>query len=146
MPYNDSAGHCTVGWGHLVHKDQSGCTKKDLNTTYTQSQIDGFWKNDLATHEARLKAAIGTVPLLQQEFDASSSFVFNLGAICGTGFETICADLRAKPPNYAKAAKDLKLYDTDGHGHVVCGLYRRRIDEGQMFTSGDYTRQSPKCP
>jgi hypothetical protein len=55
-------------------------------------------------------------------------------------------DLRANPPRYSKVAKDLRIYDTDGHGHVVCGLYRRRLDEGRIWTSGDYARHSPKCP
>jgi len=44
-PYNDSLGHCTVGVGHLLHK--GSCTKDELSSLYSKSQIAGFLDRDV---------------------------------------------------------------------------------------------------
>jgi len=146
-PYKDATGNCTVGWGHKLHNGP--CTASERATTYNMAQIVQFWTQDIAKAESRIKSAVPTLPLLQQEFDALGDFAFNLGAICGTGFETLCADLKAE--NYSAVPAAFLLYvkgTVKGiKGKVpFCNLYQRRTDEGQTWTSADYNRDYPSCP
>ncbi|MFP7572498.1 lysozyme [Marivita sp. S2033] len=79
-PYNDSAGYCTVGYGHLIAKAR--CTDENV----------GGFKNGISPEEARTllmsdsalagQAAsdLAIVPLTDEQYGALASFVFNLGA------------------------------------------------------------------
>ena len=96
--------------------------------------------------ESRVHASVGSLPLLQREFDALVSFAFHEGNVCGTNRETICGDLTASPPRYSSVGSDMMIYDTNGHGTVLCGTWVRLNDENQMWTSGDYTRSYPNPP
>ena len=78
--YNDSAGHCTIGYGHLVHHDPCG-GKKYLNehqfihgVTVTRATV--LLKQDIARFEKEVNASVN-VPLTQHQFDALVIFAFN---------------------------------------------------------------------
>jgi GH24 family phage-related lysozyme (muramidase) len=91
-PYEDSAGNCTVGIGHKLH--DSACTIVELNTFYSDKQINEWFSVDLADAESDVRAMFQTldneyrpglppgnpVPINQAQFDALVSFTFNAGA------------------------------------------------------------------
>lgn len=80
LPYNDSAGYCTIGYGHLIAKAR--CTDK----------IVGEFKGGISAREAKdllmLDAAqagqaaidLSQVSLSDGQHGALTSFVFNFGA------------------------------------------------------------------
>ena len=53
-------------------------------------------------------------------------------------------DLRAVPPDYAAVPADMKKWVYSG-GQYLCGLYRRRVNEGNLFRTGSYAMTSPAC-
>lgn len=142
--YKDPAGNWTIGYGHLIlpgesfsdkglSKDEAlTLLKNDLNNTYSKAV------NDFAVREG--------VVLTQRQFDALVSFAFNLG----TGYFSKNFSmfyLRAALVSYADGVKIPKEHIFEGFGRYyksgglnLSGLYRRRMDEAEMFTAGDYTR------
>ncbi len=143
-PYNDAAGHCTIGYGHLIHR--GGCTSSDHESWGAINPDRGLailW-SDLDRAAGGLRSSVGSTPLHQHEFDAVMSLTFNVGI--GTFNTTnVRADLVASPPNYS-AVPNHMLSIVYAGGQKLCGLYRRRIDEGNMFRSAVYARTYPTCP
>lgn len=80
-PYNDSAGHCTVGVGHLIHRGY--CTAADVTRwTLTDREVDELLRRDLRRFERAVrKAFIGKTALkaTQPRFNALVSLAFNIG-------------------------------------------------------------------
>lgn len=71
-PYRDSAGFSTVGWGHKILQGE------DFHDGLTVEEAENLLNEDLQ------KAASGVtnlvkVPISQNQFDALTDFVFNLG-------------------------------------------------------------------
>jgi len=142
--YYDSTGKCwTIGYGHVIQPGESfgnsiskaeaeALLKKDLNKTYAPA-VDDF-----ANREG--------VVLNQRQFDALVSFAFNLGpAYFSKNFSMYY--LRAALVSYADGSKIPEDHIYEGFsryyksgGQNLAGLYRRRMDEAEMFTEGDYTR------
>ena len=56
---------------------------------------------------------------------------------------TIGKDLAARA--YGAIPEHLKLY-VNANGRKSCGLYSRRVSEGNLFTHGSYARLYPACP
>ncbi|MDP9394350.1 MAG: hypothetical protein M3Q27_08930 [Actinomycetota bacterium] len=143
-PYNDSAGHCTIGYGHLIHR--GGCTSTDFSAwgSISRDRALGILWKDVDRAAGGLRTSLGRTPLYQREFDAVMSFTFNIGI--GTFNNTnVRADLVASPPRYGSVPTHLLSVVYAG-GKKSCGLYRRRIDEGNMFRDGTYARTYPTCP
>lgn len=80
-PYNDSAGHCTVGVGHLLHK--GNCTAYDSQRfTLTDAEVREVLRKDIARFERAVrKAFLGKAALkaTQPRFNACVSLAFNIG-------------------------------------------------------------------
>ena len=87
MPYDDSEGYCTVGWGHLLAKKSCAALKAAKDPEYE------MYKNGVSEEEAEIilkkdirritdKAALTIhVPLYQHEYDALMSLAFNAGGL-----------------------------------------------------------------
>ncbi|MDQ3935353.1 MAG: peptidoglycan-binding protein [Actinomycetota bacterium] len=76
-PYNDSAGHCTVGVGHLIHRGP--CTRDDYRRwNLTEKGVLALLRKDVRSRE-RFVAVKAKPRLRQGEFNAYVSFVFNIG-------------------------------------------------------------------
>jgi GH24 family phage-related lysozyme (muramidase) len=145
--YNDRPGrlgNCTAGYGHLLHRGP--CTPSDFNAyrTVSRERALGWLYEDVNNAARTLRGEVGRTPLHQREFDALSDLVFNIGA----GYfskSNVKLDLLATPPRYRSVPKDL-LSLVNGHGVKLCGLYRRRVDNGRTFVSGTYARTYATCP
>ena len=134
IPYKDSAGLWTIGYGHLI---ADGKTLPDsAKYKITQKQADLLLKYDVMPREKAVER-LCTVPLSQNEFDALVSFVFNLGAGC---FQRSTIRQKLNRGDRAGAAKVLLRYNRSG-GRVTRGLVRRRMAEFKLFMSNQYATE-----
>ena len=117
--YRCAAGVWTIGYGHTagVHSGM----------TITQAQADAYLQQDIAKFEGYVNNP-AYVPITEQlnqnQFDALTSFAFNLGA---GNLRKLCkgrtaAQIARAMPSYNKAA-----------GKVLAGLTRRRKAEQALF-------------
>lgn len=129
--YDDSAGHCTVGWGNLVNGRQS-CGQLGIasGTRISRTTAERFFADDLLHHVLLVKHVI-RVPLYQHEFDALCSLAFNVGDI-GKVAPRLCDKINRG--HYTSAATEL-LDITNGG---LPGLVKRRKAEAGMFLHGRY--------
>lgn len=126
--YRDPVGVWTIGYGH-TRTARSGMVwsarkarrvlRRELNKRY-------------AVHVARLG-----LPLNQAQFDALTSFVYNLGPGAIGPDTGIGRALRAK--QWRKAADEMLRWNKAG-GRVLAGLTRRRRAERKLFLSGKENR------
>ncbi|NQX67316.1 glycoside hydrolase family protein [Paenibacillus alba] len=146
-PYRgQDSKNLTIGYGHVIKKGEnfgSGITKeealelllKDLQSR-VETVADWAAKND--------------VKLNQQQFDALVSFVFNAGEGMLIN-EDQDVGIIIKSGDYPsdklkEAFLDVVKVTTDEGKIKSAGLYRRRMDEWQIFMSGEYNRDYPKAP
>lgn len=70
-PYHDGAGYKTVGWGHLLRKDEP-------IERITVEQAEAYLASDIADAEDAINRLV-QIELTQNQFDALVCFVFNIG-------------------------------------------------------------------
>jgi lysozyme len=131
--YNDPAGHCTIGIGHLVHKgncDGTDPSEQEFLEGITKDQAQELLRADVAIAEQDVNSQV-TVPLTQAQFDALVSFAYNLG---GSNLATMLRDSGLNEGNYDAVPTELNRY-VYGGGEVLPGLVTRRSDEGTLFQS-----------
>lgn len=80
LPYNDPAGYCTIGYGHLIAKKR--CTDEIVGEF--KAGISPDEARDLLSKDAALAGRsagdLAQVDLTDRQYGALSSFVFNFGA------------------------------------------------------------------
>lgn len=128
--YQDQVGVWTIGYGHTGDDVVAGLT-------ITQAQAQDLLAGDVSS-AAKCVNQVVTIALTQNEFDALTDFVFNLGSGNFTG-STLLRDLNAG--NFTAAAAQFDLWDRAG-GTVVAGLLRRRQAETAIFSGGNSASQS----
>ncbi|HEX7314015.1 MAG TPA: lysozyme [Pyrinomonadaceae bacterium] len=132
--YNDPAGHCTVGYGTLVHK--GNCDGRSSEQPYT-----GGVTRDKATELLRQEAEqfqkvindSVKVELNQNQNDALVSFVYNVGT--GNFGQSTLLKLLNKG-DYAAVPTELKKWTkarVDGKLVDLPGLVKRRAAEAELF-------------
>lgn len=121
-PYQDSVGVWTIGYGHT---EGVGPRSPHL----TEPQARKLLAEDLDEHYAPAVTNTG-IALTQHEFDATVSFVYNLGAGVLDASHDFGRLLRKRA--YVKAADAMLEYDEAG-GQVLEGLHRRRVAERHLF-------------
>lgn len=128
--YDDVAGHCTVGYGHLVHKGpcDGRSTEFDFKAGLTPARALELLRKDASLAEATVNRLV-KVPLTQERFDALVSFTFNVGPGAFEG-STVLREVNAGHWNMVPPA--LEMWRKAG-GKVVEGLARRRKLEGAAF-------------
>ena len=132
--YNDAAGHCTIGYGHLVHRGPiDGSESAEFKQGISEARALELLRQDAAGAAASVRDCI-KVPLTQPQFDALVSFVFNLGGGTLKG-STLCRLLNER--DYASVPAQLLRF-THAGGRELQGLVNRRSAEGALFAHGRY--------
>jgi GH24 family phage-related lysozyme (muramidase) len=129
--YNDPAGHCTIGIGHLVHRGPcNGREPARFKRGLTPAQAYALLQRDAQRME---KAVNGLrIPLNQNQFDALVSFTYNLGP-GWTGWNNNLRRLLSQR-RYREVPHELMDWVHAG-GKVLPGLVRRRRAEGRLFAA-----------
>ncbi len=133
-PYDDPAGHCTIGYGHLIHRGRcTGSEPAELRAGITEQRALRMLQADAAVAAEAVRTSV-KVPLDQQQFDALVSFTFNLGP-GNLRSSTLLRKLNAG--NYGSVPAELSRWNKAG-GVVFRGLVKRREAEGALFRDGTY--------
>jgi lysozyme len=111
----------TIGWG---------ATGEGIgpHTVWTSGECDARLVSDIARHAAGVRAALGSAPTTQDQFDALVSFHFNTGAI---GRATLTRKHLAG--DYEGATREFARWNRAG-GRVLAGLTRRRAAEAALYS------------
>ncbi len=124
--YQDSVGVWTSGYGSTRGvKEGDVVTEQEARERMLQELTD-----DYSYDVQRLVS----VPLAQYEFDALSSWTYNLGS-GDLASSTLLKKLNKG--DYEGAAKEILRWDRAG-GQVLLGLSRRRASEMLMFQGKDW--------
>ena len=122
--YRDSVGIATIGYGHT--KDVR------IGMSITQKQAEEFLKSDIKPVE-RILNGMG-VNYTQNQFDALTSWIFNLGE---GNFKK-----STMYKNIVARKSDIEITDqmvkwVNAGGKPLVGLKRRRVAEANMFIGRD---------
>ena len=131
--YDDPGGHCTIGIGHLVHEgptDGSESEQPFVNGLSDDEVYRLFLEQDAPRYEEFVRTLV-TVPLFQSEFDALTSFCFNVG---GGALEESTLRQRLNEGDYAAAADEFGKWVKSGD-ETLPGLVVRRQREAEVFRS-----------
>jgi lysozyme len=123
--YDDGAGYLTVGWGHRT----DGFKGEGI----TKALAEAYFASDVRQAEGVVRLFV-KVPLAIHEYDALTSFAFNVG---GRNFGTSTLRRVLNELDYEEAAWQLLRWNKAG-GKEMKGLVRRRAAEKLMFTEGRY--------
>jgi GH24 family phage-related lysozyme (muramidase) len=132
--YNDPAGHCTIGFGHLVHHGAiNGSEPAAFKRGITRARALELLRADA---KAAADAVNGNVkrPLKPHQRDALIDFTFNVGA---GAFASSTLLKRLNQGEYAAVPAELNRWTLAG-GKRLPGLVRRRQAEGELFSAGRY--------
>lgn len=136
--YRDPVGVLTIGYGHTGSDVKSGMV-------ISQQRAEQLLKNDTGWAQKAVRDSV-KVPLTQGQFDALTSFTFNLGA---GALRTSTLVKKLNTGDYAGAQKEFGRWVHAG-GQVLAGLVRRRAAEAKMFgnkaPSGTSTPTQPTQP
>lgn len=130
--YDDPAGHCTIGCGHLVHHGRcDGSEPAEFRRGITRERALELLLEDAAQAADAVNGSV-RVPLNQHQFDALVSFVFNVG-VGAFGESTLLKKLNEG--RYQDVPKQLDRWVKAG-SRTLEGLVRRRKAEGELFAEG----------
>ena len=132
-PYEDVAGHCTVGTGHLIH--HGNCTSADdrLYRDFSEADAEKLLKKDLEVFSKAVDEAV-KVPLEPHQRDVLISFTFNNGI---HAFQTSTLLRLLNKRRYKAVPAQLMRWVYAG-GVVVEGLENRREAEAKTWRTGKY--------
>lgn len=136
--YNDQAGHCTIGVGHLVHLGNCRATEGGLEKGISRARALTLLRTDAKSKVDAVSANV-KVPLTQEQFDALVSFTFNVGE---HNFETSTLLAKLNAGDVAAVPAELARWNkitVNGRKVASNGLTRRRAREGKLFATGVYT-------
>lgn len=139
--YLDEDGIPTIGWGH---------TPCQIGDRWTQDIADSHLLDDAAQAETIINFWV-KAPLTQNQFDALTSFVFNIGPgrvgskdgfiwlkdrdpLGSMQHSTLLSLLNDRV--YVGAADQIPLWCRAG-GKISNGLFRRRMVEKELFETPD---------
>lgn len=126
--YNDAAGNPTIGYGHLLKPGEAAKFADGI----TKEQGLALLKQDMKSAADAVNKNV-KVPLTQNQFDALTSFTFNVGA-GALEKSTLLKKLNAG--DYEAVPTELNKW-THAGGKELPGLVNRRAAEGKLFTTPD---------
>lgn len=132
--YEDTAGHCTIGFGHQVHPGRcDGGEPKEFRDGITRKRGLKLLQNDAETAGDEINSSV-EVDLNRHQFDALVSFVFNVGT--GAFRDSTLLRLLNKG-RYESVPEQLKRW-VFSQGQKLDSLIDRRKAEGRLFRDGKY--------
>lgn len=133
-PYNDMSGNATEGVGHLMHLGPL-LPSEEHPETLAKSLSD--FALDLKNKAEKYIDEFVKVTLTQNQYDALSSFTFNLG---GGTLEHLVSETGLNQGNYAAIPPKILEYNKSRVNGVlvpVSGLTRRRQWEAGMWVKDE---------
>lgn len=113
--YNDAAGYCTIGYGHLLKLARcNGSERPDWRDGITESEGEALLVSDMRAAQVAVMLAI-TTKLTDAQYAALCDFVFNVGAA-----------------NFRKS-RLLQVVNAGQHDHVQHQLMRWTKAGGREF-------------
>jgi GH24 family phage-related lysozyme (muramidase) len=130
--YNDQVGHCTIGYGHLVHYGpiDGRAAEQPYKNGITEAQACDLLRDDVRQKAESAIRAYVVVPLSQNQFDALVSFIFNVGG--GDFFHSTMLHL-LNEGDYAGAAQQFGRFIYANHKPLE-DLKLRRAKESALFS------------
>ena len=132
-PYYDCVGVKTLGYG-MTGEEIEGI---DYVTEEQATEMLKEWINKKYAPVIKSDLDSKGITLKQNEFDALVSFAYNCGTaglLGSTLYKNICAGIR----DSNTIISNFQAW-SNGGGHRIEGLYRRRTKEAAMFLNSDYT-------
>ena len=125
-PYDDGFGNCTIGYGHVIRPGEAF-------GSLTEAQALDLLANDLSIWESKVTQYSDSIGVVwdQNEYDAFVSLAFN----SGNNFKSVMDSIAAGTDPYTAFGTII-----NAGGKPVLGLYRRRMDEADIFVRGVYER------
>jgi len=137
--YRDSAGIPTIGVGQTYFITSGGRRRVEIGDIIsTLAEGLAMFDRVLKDYEAGVDAATRD-DITQSEFDAFSSFCYNVGIRGFTGSTAV--RLFNERASILKVAESLKLWNRAA-GSVIQGLVNRRSYEADLLTGGFYRTQA----
>jgi lysozyme len=124
--YEDVAGNPTIGYGHLIKPGE------DFSPGITPEQASQLLAQDTQAAVNAVNHQV-KVNMTQAQFDALVDFTFNLGAD-SLRKSILLQNLNSQRPVVLQNFTDWN----HAGGKVVAGLTRRRADEFNLFSKGEY--------
>jgi lysozyme len=132
--YNDPAGHCTIGFGHLVHYGNcNGSEPDEFRAGITRGRALQLLEQEANEFAAAVTKAV-RVGLGKPQLDALTSFSYNVGA---KAFRESTLLRLLNEGRYDTVPAQLMRWIYSG-GKPYEGLRRRRRAEGALVAHGDY--------
>lgn len=133
--YDDKAGHCTIGYGHLVHLGRcNGSEPDEFKHGISVERATELLRERLEQFEDAINRLV-TVALSQTQFDALASFVFNIG-VAAFAKSTLLRKLNEG--DYTKVPIEMNKWIYINRTQVSNGLINRRKKEAALFEHGEY--------
>lgn len=130
--YNDSAGHCTIGYGTLVHRGScNGSEPAEYLAGISKERATDLLLQKVRQFEDAINDSV-IVTLNQSQFDALVSFVYNIGAGAFRR-STLLRKVNANPAEQGIRAEFLRWVRAGGR--VLPGLVSRRERESEVYFS-----------
>ena len=132
--YLDITGRPTIGYGHLIKFGEN------FGEEITPKEAADLLRQDARRAEDEVNAAL-KVPVNQNQFDALTSIAFNAGPKAVAPENTLLSKI-----NQGRAVEqsDFTAYNKarmrNGSLVVSPGLTNRRLDEYDIFSTGNYKR------
>jgi len=144
-PYNDAAGHATIGVGHLLHKGPVTAADRYRWRNFTHAKAMELLRLDVKSANASVRTHV-RAKINQRQHDALVSFAFNVGT---GGFQSsdLLKTINRYPGSPLGIISPLAktkiraqfLRWTKAGGRSLPGLVRRRNEEARLFNKGKYT-------
>jgi len=126
--YNDPVGHCTIGYGTLLHLGPCTATDQASWGTLTKAGAIKLLRKETDRIDLAVRKMV-KVPLNQAQHDVLVSFAYNVGIQALTD-STL---LRLLNQGKRVAAADQLLRWNNAGGQEFAGLTRRRVAERKLF-------------
>ena len=122
-PYDDVGGKPTIGFGHLIVEGE------DIEIPLLGQAAEDLLRKDLRSAERGVND-LTLITLRQNQFDALTSFTFNLGV---SNYKTSTLRKRVNAERHDDVPSELMRW-VHVDGQVIKGLVRRRQAESSLYS------------